>query len=141
LPTTPSARPRPDRGPRAAVPPPAAARPAPRLGVVAKPAPGGARVEKLSTRDYGRRRTTTHWVPRNFAGTGESRRTRKFVTIGRTTAVRYLLGFLPWIVFAVVSSFAWQWAALLALTVSVYFVVKNRRAGVRAEIHADRQGQ
>jgi len=47
--------------------------------------------------------------------------------------VGYLLGFLPWIVFAVVSSFAWQWAALLAWTISVYFVVKNRRAGVRAD--------
>jgi hypothetical protein len=47
--------------------------------------------------------------------------------------VSYLRGFLPWIVFAAVSSFAWQWAALLALALSVLFVVKDRRAGVTAD--------
>jgi hypothetical protein len=50
-----------------------------------------------------------------------------------TTAMGYLLSFLPWIVFAAVSAFAWQWAALLALVISVCFVVKHRRAGVPAD--------
>jgi hypothetical protein len=47
--------------------------------------------------------------------------------------VSYLRGFLPWIVFAVVSNFAWQWAALLALATGVFFVVRGRRAGVTAD--------
>ncbi|HWC80574.1 MAG TPA: hypothetical protein VG756_11480 [Pseudonocardiaceae bacterium] len=45
----------------------------------------------------------------------------------------YLRGFLPWIVFAVVSSVAWQWAALIALATSVFFMAKDRRAGVTAD--------
>ncbi|GAB2995356.1 hypothetical protein LWP59_25105 [Amycolatopsis acidiphila] len=45
----------------------------------------------------------------------------------------YLRGFLPWIVFSVVSSFAWQWAALIALATSAYFLVRDRRAGVTAD--------
>ncbi|MEW1862207.1 hypothetical protein AB0399_17840 [Streptomyces sp. NPDC088194] len=44
-----------------------------------------------------------------------------------------LRGFLPWIVFAVVSSLAWQWAALLALALGVLSLVKDRRAGVTAD--------
>jgi hypothetical protein len=47
--------------------------------------------------------------------------------------VSYLRGFLPWIVFAVVSSVAWQWAALIALATSVFFMAKDRRAGVTAD--------
>lgn len=45
----------------------------------------------------------------------------------------YLLSFLPWIVFAVVSGVAWQWAALLALAISAWFVVRNHRAGIPAD--------
>lgn len=45
----------------------------------------------------------------------------------------YLRGILPWIVFAVVSSVAWQWAALLALATGVFFVVRDRRVGVTAD--------
>lgn len=45
----------------------------------------------------------------------------------------YLRGFLPWIVFAAVSGFAWQWAALLALAISASLLLKDRRAGVTAD--------
>lgn len=50
-----------------------------------------------------------------------------------TVAVSQLRGFLPWIVFSVVSGLAWQWAALVALAVGVVFLVKDRRAGAAAE--------
>ncbi|HEX3789748.1 MAG TPA: hypothetical protein VHW44_17915 [Pseudonocardiaceae bacterium] len=47
--------------------------------------------------------------------------------------MNYLRGFLPWIVFSVVSSFSWQWAALIALAMSSYALLKDRRAGVTAD--------
>jgi hypothetical protein len=49
------------------------------------------------------------------------------------TAVGYLRGFLPWIGFTVVSGFAWQWAGLLALSMAVVSLVRDRRAGVTTD--------
>ncbi|BBB00349.1 hypothetical protein RVR_7367 [Actinacidiphila reveromycinica] len=48
-------------------------------------------------------------------------------------AVSYLRGFLPWIGFAAVSGSGWQWAALLALSMAVASLVRDRRAGVTAD--------
>ncbi|MFB7498196.1 hypothetical protein ACFC09_26530 [Streptomyces sp. NPDC056161] len=45
----------------------------------------------------------------------------------------YLRGFIPWIAFAAVSSFGWQWGALTALILGVYLLGKQRRAGVAAD--------
>jgi hypothetical protein len=45
----------------------------------------------------------------------------------------YVRGFLPWIVFSVVSHFGWQWAALAALAIGVSMLVRDRRAGVTAD--------
>ncbi|WP_033221152.1 hypothetical protein [Kitasatospora phosalacinea] len=42
----------------------------------------------------------------------------------------YVRTFLPWIVFAVLPSGQWQWAALAALVVAVGLVVQQRTAGV-----------
>jgi hypothetical protein len=47
--------------------------------------------------------------------------------------VNYLRGFLPWIVFSAASGFDWQWAALLALAISVSVLLRDRRAGVTAD--------
>jgi hypothetical protein len=41
----------------------------------------------------------------------------------------YLRTFLPWIVFAVLPSGQWQWAALAALVVAVAVTVQQRRSG------------
>ncbi|MER6074511.1 hypothetical protein ABT187_37970 [Streptomyces sp. NPDC001817] len=41
----------------------------------------------------------------------------------------YLRTFLPWIVFAVIPSGAWQWAALTALAVSVAIIAQEKRSG------------
>ncbi|MFF4211056.1 hypothetical protein ACFYZE_17220 [Streptomyces sp. NPDC001796] len=41
----------------------------------------------------------------------------------------YLRTFLPWIIFAVLPSGQWQWAALAALVVAVAVIVRQRRAG------------
>jgi hypothetical protein len=41
----------------------------------------------------------------------------------------YLRTFLPWIIFAVLPSGQWQWAALAALVVAVAVIVQQRRAG------------
>lgn len=40
--------------------------------------------------------------------------------------MNYLRGFIPWIVFAVVSGFSWQWAALLGLVGSVGLLIQAR---------------
>lgn len=45
----------------------------------------------------------------------------------------YLRGFVPWIVFGVVSSFTWQWAAVAALLIGVALLLQDRRAGVAAD--------
>ncbi|MEV5710509.1 hypothetical protein [Actinoallomurus sp. NPDC052274] len=45
----------------------------------------------------------------------------------------YLRGFLPWITFDAVSLFGSQRAALVALVMTTYFLVKDRRAGVAAD--------
>ncbi|MGW0083280.1 hypothetical protein [Streptomyces sp. NPDC003393] len=42
----------------------------------------------------------------------------------------YLRTFLPWIVFAVLPSGSWQWAALAALVVAVAVIAQQVRAGV-----------
>lgn len=42
----------------------------------------------------------------------------------------YLLAFAPWIAFAVVPGSAWTWAALAALAISVFGVVRQTRAGL-----------
>ena len=44
--------------------------------------------------------------------------------------MRYLDTFLPWIAFAVLSSFAWLGGALAALVVAVVLVVRKLRGGV-----------
>ncbi|WP_457033708.1 hypothetical protein [Kitasatospora sp. P5_F3] len=41
----------------------------------------------------------------------------------------YLRTFLPWIVFAVLPSGQWQWAALAALVVAVALTVQQRKSG------------
>ncbi|WP_433621773.1 hypothetical protein [Nocardia sp. CA-120079] len=48
----------------------------------------------------------------------------------------YLRAFAPWIVFAVVPSQYWQWAALAALGVSVLGIAQQVRAGQRLEAMA-----
>lgn len=45
----------------------------------------------------------------------------------------YLRGFLPWIAFDAVSLVSSAWAALVALAMSVFFLVAGRRAGVTAD--------
>ncbi|MTD53767.1 hypothetical protein [Amycolatopsis pithecellobii] len=45
----------------------------------------------------------------------------------------YLRGFAPWIAFSLVSSFGWQWAALVALGISGASLVINRRAGTKLD--------
>ena len=46
----------------------------------------------------------------------------------------YLRGFMPWIIFAVVSLIGWQWGAAAALASSVLLLVSSRRAGVGAQV-------
>lgn len=45
----------------------------------------------------------------------------------------YLRGFIPWIVFGVVSSFDWRWAAVAALLSGLALLRQDRRAGVAAD--------
>ena len=45
----------------------------------------------------------------------------------------YLRGFVPWIVYAALSSFGWQWGALAALIVGVRLLLQDRRAGVAGD--------
>lgn len=45
----------------------------------------------------------------------------------------YLRTFLPWIVFAVLPSGQWQWAALAGLVVAVAVIAQQRRAGAGFE--------
>ena len=47
--------------------------------------------------------------------------------------MNYLRGFLPWILFSVVSDYDWRWAALLALVLSVGLMLWDRRAGARID--------
>ena len=42
----------------------------------------------------------------------------------------YLRGFIPWIVFAAVSSAGWQWGALSAAACGLWLLVQDRKAGV-----------
>ncbi|ARF56454.1 hypothetical protein [Streptomyces gilvosporeus] len=45
----------------------------------------------------------------------------------------YLRGFIPWLVFAGVGSFGWQWGALAALVISVALLLADRAAGLSLE--------
>ncbi|GGV47373.1 hypothetical protein GCM10010495_76310 [Kitasatospora herbaricolor] len=45
----------------------------------------------------------------------------------------YVLTFLPWIVYAVLPSAHWQWAALAGLLVAVAVILKQRAAGARPD--------
>ncbi|KIZ19323.1 hypothetical protein [Streptomyces natalensis] len=45
----------------------------------------------------------------------------------------YLRGFIPWLVFAGVGSFGWQWGALAALVVSVALLLADRAGGLSLE--------
>jgi hypothetical protein len=47
--------------------------------------------------------------------------------------MNYLRGFVPWIAFAAVSSFGWQWGALAGLLLGLRLVVQDHRAGVSAD--------
>lgn len=47
--------------------------------------------------------------------------------------MNYLRGFVPWIAFAVVSSFGWQWGALAALALGLRLIGQDRKAGVAAD--------
>ncbi|MFC4517481.1 hypothetical protein [Streptomyces ehimensis] len=47
--------------------------------------------------------------------------------------MNYLRGFTPWIAFAAVSPFGWQWAAVTALVVAVALLVVERRSGAAAD--------
>jgi hypothetical protein len=44
--------------------------------------------------------------------------------------MNYLRGFIPWIALAIVSAFSWQWAALVALVLSVGLLVQARRSHI-----------
>jgi hypothetical protein len=44
--------------------------------------------------------------------------------------VSYLRAFLPWIVFAVIPGGQWQWAALIAVVISVVGIVRQTAAGL-----------
>ncbi|WP_405997515.1 hypothetical protein [Streptomyces sp. NBC_00829] len=45
----------------------------------------------------------------------------------------YVLTFLPWIVYAILPSTHWQWAALAGLAVAVAVIVRQRSAGYRPD--------
>ena len=45
----------------------------------------------------------------------------------------YLRGFIPWIVFGVLSAFDWRWAAVAALASGVFLLWRDRRSGVAAD--------
>jgi hypothetical protein len=45
----------------------------------------------------------------------------------------YLRGFIPWIVFGVLSTFDWRWAAVAALAAGVFLLWRDRRSGVAAD--------
>jgi hypothetical protein len=47
--------------------------------------------------------------------------------------MNYLRGFIPWIAFAAVSPFGWQWGALAGLLLGLRLVVTYRRAGEAAD--------
>jgi hypothetical protein len=44
--------------------------------------------------------------------------------------MNYLRGFIPWIAFAVISSFSWQWGALTGLVLSLGLLVQARRSKI-----------
>ena len=48
-------------------------------------------------------------------------------------SVSYLKTFLPWIIFAVLPSRSWQWAALAACVVAVTLIVTELRSGARPD--------
>ncbi|GAU66800.1 hypothetical protein SSP35_03_04480 [Streptomyces sp. NBRC 110611] len=47
--------------------------------------------------------------------------------------MKYLRGFIPWLVFAVVGSFGWQWGALAGLVTAVVLLVADRAAGLKLD--------
>jgi hypothetical protein len=44
--------------------------------------------------------------------------------------MNYLRGFIPWIAFAVISSWGWQWGALAALLIGLFLLRKQHRTGM-----------
>jgi hypothetical protein len=44
--------------------------------------------------------------------------------------LRYIRGFVPWILFAIVSSFGWQWGALVGLIAAVALTATQLRLGL-----------
>ncbi|MBB5119767.1 hypothetical protein AF335_12555 [Streptomyces eurocidicus] len=44
--------------------------------------------------------------------------------------MNYLRGFIPWIVFAAVSSAGWQWGAVTALVAALVLLVQDHKAGI-----------
>ncbi|MEU6849369.1 hypothetical protein ABZ901_05470 [Actinacidiphila alni] len=47
--------------------------------------------------------------------------------------MNYLRGFVPWIAFAVVSSFGWQWGALAGLVLGLRLIALARKSGAAAD--------
>lgn len=47
--------------------------------------------------------------------------------------MNYLRGFIPWIAFAAVSSFGWQWGALAGLILGLRLLWQDRKAGLAAD--------
>ena len=50
--------------------------------------------------------------------------------------MNYLRGFVPWIVFAVVSAVGWQWAALTGLVLALALFADGRRRGTPLDSQA-----
>ncbi|MEW9517468.1 hypothetical protein [Streptomyces tubercidicus] len=48
--------------------------------------------------------------------------------------MNYLRGFIPWLVFAGVSSAGWQWGALAGLAVAVSLLIADRAAGLSLDL-------
>ncbi|MFE0186990.1 hypothetical protein [Streptomyces sp. NPDC058989] len=58
------------------------------------------------------------------------RASKRAVAIEIGGIMNYLRGFIPWLVFAGVGSFGWQWGALAGLVVSVVLLIADRAAGL-----------
>jgi hypothetical protein len=53
--------------------------------------------------------------------------------IEEAPVMSYLRGFIPWLVFAAVSSFGWQWGALAALLIGLRLLIQDRTRGIPAD--------
>lgn len=47
--------------------------------------------------------------------------------------MNYLRGFMPWIAFAAVSSYGWQWGAAAGLATAIALLTKERKAGTAGQ--------